>query len=339
MSAEKLFTRFLPLLLLLILLKPFPLPAEDSDSWIDRSIDLTINTHFAEAESLLNAKISAGDSTAEVYFFLASVLNSKMTHFENQADEAVFLYALNRVIAKTDAEQLGDRAEDQARSFFYRGSAFGYKAFYEGQIGNWLDAVSDGLKSVDNLKHAVKLDSTLYDAYLGIGVYQYWRSTKLKYLLWMPFIEDTRLQGIENIRKAAAKSKHSRYMAMHQLVYILLNYGNKDEALKYAREVIRGYPNSAFMWWAYAHTWYMRHDYPKAIQAYRHLLTLLKKLPEQNPSHVVSCYARLAEIYHKMGKIKESRREAARALRAAAGPPLSPQGRKSVENAKNILVE
>ncbi len=339
MSAKNSFARFLPLLLLLILLKPCSLPAQDSDSWIDRSIDLTINTHFTEAESLLNAKISAGDSTAEVYFFLASVLNSKMTHFENQADETVFLYALNRVIAKTETEIAQGSTAEQARAFFYRGSAFGYKAFYEGQTGNWLDAVSDGLKSVENLKHSVKLDSTLYDAYLGIGVYQYWRSTKLKYLLWMPFIEDTRLQGIENIRKAAAKSKHSRYMAMHQLIYILLNYGNKDEALKYAREVIRVYPNSTFMWWAYAHTWYMRHEYPKALAAYGHLLILLKNLPEQNPSHVVSCYARLAEIYHKMGKITESRREAARALKSAAGLPLSPQGRKSVEKANRILAE
>lgn len=329
----------MPLLLLHLLFKPSPLTAEDSGNWIDQSIDLTINTHFAKAESLLNAKISAGDSTAEVYFFLASVLNSKMTHYENQADEALFLNALNRVLVKTDVEELEKNVENQARAYFYRGSAFGYKAFYEGKNGNWLDAVSDGLKSVDNLKHAVELDSTLYDAYLGIGVYQYWRSTKLKYLLWMPFIEDTRLQGIINIRKAAAKSKHSRYMAMHQLIYILLNYGNKEEALQYAREVIRVYPNSTFMWWAYAHTWYMRHEYPKAVEAYGHLLILLKNLPEQNPSHVVSCYARLAEIYNKMGKIPEARKEAKQALKAAKGIPLSSQGQKSLKKAENILVD
>ncbi len=339
MFVKRAFIRFLPLILVFSLLYPLSSQADDAQDWIKRSIDLTINTHFAAAESLLTARIAAGDSSARVYFYLASVLNSKMTHFENQADEALFLYALNRVISTTAPEQLGNGKEARARAFFFRGSAFGYKAFYEGQNGNWLDAVKDGLKSVDNLKQAVELDSTLYDAYLGIGVYQYWRSTKLKYLLWMPFIEDTRLQGIENIRKAAAKSEHSRYMAMHQLIYILLNYGNKDEALGYAREVIRTYPKSTFMWWAYAHTWYMRHEYPKAIAAYRHLLTMLKTLPEQNPSHVVSCYARLAEIYDKMGRITDAHREAMQAVQAAKGLKLSTQGQKSIKKAEVILAK
>ena len=40
-----------------------------------------------------------------------------------------------------------------------------------------------------------------------------------------------------------------------------------------------------------------------------------------------------------MGKITESRLEAARALQAAVGPSLSPQGRKSIQKAKNILAE
>lgn len=334
MSAKRISAALLVLLLLF-----FPagrsLQAAPADDWIARTIDLTINTRFKEAESLLRTRIAAGDSSADVYFYLASVFNSKMTHFENHADEKPFLAALNKVLLKTAA----DSDTEKARALFYRGSALGYKAFYEGQSGNWFDAVRDGLKSVDNLKRAIDVDSTLYDACLGIGVYQYWRSTKLKFLLWMPFIEDTRLQGIKNIRKAAAKSKYSRYMAMHQLIYILLNYGNKDEALHYAREVIRVYPNSTFMWWAYAHTRFMRHEYPKALTAYRHLLTLLTELPEQNASHVVSCRARMAEIYDKMGKKREARQEARRALEAAKGVPLSSQGQKSLKKAQLLLAD
>lgn len=314
--------------------------ADSETNWIEQSIDLTINTRFTEAEALLYGRIAEGNSTAETWFFIASMLNSKMTHFENQADETAFLEAIHQVRSKI---KISDSAVDQtdsllqARQFFYRGSASGYLAFYQGQNGEWFDALNNGLQSIADLKQAVALDSTLYDAWLGIGVYQYWRSTRLKFLFWMPFVEDQREQGITNIRKAAQKSLYSRYMAMHQLIYILLNYGAKDEALTYARQVVHKYPQSIFMRWAYAHTWYMRHEYDQAIRAYKQLLKLLEQSPDQNPNHHISCLARLAEMHQKTGRETEALLEAQKSIRLSRNVELSKEGRKGVEKAQRVL--
>ena len=335
MSVNKLLNLFL-----FFIFFSAPAIAEYSDQWMHQCIDLAINTRFGEAEKLIKNRIANGDSGIVEFFMLSSVLNSKMTHFENQLDHTDFINAINKAISKADynlANPEHNGGMSRARLLFYRGSAYGYLGLYQGQTNSWFDALDNGMQSVSDLKEAVALDSTIYEAHLGIGVYQYWRSTKLKYLYWMPFIEDQRMEGIRNIKKAVQYDNPSRYMAMHQLIYILLNFGLKDEAVPYAEEVIKVYPNSTFMWWAYAHTWYMRHEYPKAVDAYKHLLSLLHSLPGQNSMHILACHAKLAEIYFKLGQPLASRDEAELAIRLAQGQTLSKEGRKSVEKAIRIL--
>lgn len=314
--------------------------ADTKSNWIEQSIDLTINTRFAAAESLLFGRIVNGDSTTETWFYITSMLNSKMTHYENQVDEKAFLNAINQVQSNISIlDMVVDRHDSltQARQFFYRGSASGYLAFFQGQNGEWFDALDNGLQSIGDLEKAVVYDSTLYDAWLGIGVYQYWRSTRLKYLNWMPFVRDQREEGIANIRKAAQKSRYSRYLAMHQLIYILLNYGAKDEALKYANEAVHKYPQSIFMHWAYAHTRYMRHEYVKAIEAYKKLSELLDQAVDQNPNHQISCLARLAEMYYNDGRDTDALREAMKSIQLSRNVKLSKEGKKGVKKAQRIL--
>lgn len=310
-------------------------------SWIQESIDLTINTKFSAAEALLNDRIASGDSTIGVWFYYASVLNSKMAHFESYNDSSDFLEILNKVENK--AQRHLSKASlpeaEKALFLFYRGSALGYRAFYEGKREQWFSALSDGLKSIDDLQNAVQLDSTLYDAWLGIGVYKYWRSTKLKFLLWTPFVDDLREEGIEDIKKAIRQSKHSAYMAMHQLIYILLDYGRYDEALFYAQKVIDAYPQSPFMWWAYAHTYYKMRANKKALEAYDILLSLVEADPGANPSHRITCHLRKAEIYKRMGQYNNCAIECRLGLNMKFKDFLTVTGKKNFVKLKQLLQE
>lgn len=280
-----------------------------ADDWISQSIDHSINSRFVEAESLLCNRIASGDSTIETYFYLASVLNSKMTHFENSMDESEFIRVLKKIIGITASRLENEtdlNSEELARLYFFRGSAYGYLAYYQGQTGEWYSALSNGLEAVSLLKEAVQLDSVLYDAYLGVGTYYYWKSTKLKLILWLPFVADSREEGIALIKKTIRNNARSKYMAMHQLVYILLDYGSYDEALQYAKKIIEAYPQSQFMWWANAHTYYKRREFTKAVLSYKMLLDLIEHDPRANPMHWLLIQIRLAEIYQEMGDYKTS---------------------------------
>jgi len=319
----------------------FSLQSVRATNWIQESIDLTINARFDSAETLLSHRIQAGDSSVAVYFYYASLLNSKMTHFENNKDAARFLKMLHKVIVKCNRRlrQTNLSAVSLAKLYFYRGSAFGYRAFFEGKGKQWWPALKDGLRSIKDLNKAVETDSTLYDAYLGIGVYKYWRSTKLKFLLWTPFFSDERRQGINDIKIAVARSRNSRYMAMHQLIYILLDYGRFDQALTYAQKVIAAYPHSPFMWWAYAHTLYKRHENKQALKAYDHLLMMIENNPQANPSHWLTCHLRKAEIYKRMGEVQNYANECRLGLRKQWKDPLSKPGQEALAKMRGFLEE
>lgn len=307
--------------------------------WIENVMAWTINAQFQKAEDTLQQEIAQSDSALAPCFYLASVLNSKMNFNENQREASEFEHLLKYIIRKSNQYLQQPNQNDSllARLYFYRGSAYGYWAYFQGQTGQWFAALKNGLKAVGDLKQAVALDSTLYEAYLGLGTYKYWRSTKLKFALWLPFVPDQRQEGINDIKRALRSKSNSRYMALHQLIYILTDYGKYDEALHYAEEGINAFPQSPFMWWAYAHTYFKAHDYPQAVKAYSHLLGLIENNPWANRSHWLACQVRLAEIYRRMGQKDKAHRIAALVLEKEKTFPPNSLNKKRLEKAREIL--
>ena len=268
-----------------------------AQDWIDENIELTINGKFNQALSLLNKRIENDTTDFQSYFYLAATLNSKMTHYENLNFEEEFYSAIEntiRLIKMKKIENLKLSDSTKAQFSFYLGSAYGYRGFFEGRKGNWYSALSDGLAAIDLLEESVELDSSLLQAYLGIGTYDYWSSSKLKFALWLPFIPDNRERGIELIKKSLSNTGPAKFMAMHQLVYILIDYGRFEDAKIYAEEIIEKYPQSQFMWWAYSHVFYKQRAYDKAITSYKYLIDLIENSEESNPAHIIKCNLKLS---------------------------------------------
>ena len=322
---------------LIIIILPVPTHASD---WIQQTIDFTINTQFDSAQQIIDEHFASGDSSLAVYFYQASILNSKMTHFENEDGLDQFLEILNKIITESTLQLninglLNDSSK--AKLYFYRGSAYGYLAYAQGKNGQWLKALDNGMASIDDLEKSVQIDSTLYDAYLGIGVYYYWRSTKLKYMLWLPFVPDMRDEGINQIKLAIEKGRYSAALGMQQLIYILLDYGRFDEAIPFAQKVIRLYPKSQFMRWAHAHVYYKKHDYDRAIDSYFKLLELIEQDPKSNPSHWLFCQARLAEIYFKQHQYNSAIQYAQKAIEHKSIGPVTDKEKEKLDQALDIL--
>lgn len=274
-----------------------------SNSWIQETVNHTINTNFNEALRIVNEKIEADSNDYRAQFYLAATLNSKMTHFENQEESDRFNEAIDRTLQLVEEklENTQDLVDSiKAELFFYEGSAYGYRAFFQGNNGNFLAAISNGLKSVGSLNQTLEIDSTLYGAYLGIGVYKYWRYSRLKFISWLPFIPDDREEGIAMIKLAIACDSLSKYLAMHQIVYILLDYGRYDEAILFAEKIVEKYPDSQFMWWANAHAYFKNENFKKAESSYLTLYDLIMEDGNRNISHLLKCKYKLAVVYNEL---------------------------------------
>lgn len=279
-----------------------------SSNWIDENIELTINGKFNEAILILENRIEKDSTDYQAYFYLAATLNSKMAHFENFIFEDEFIASINKTIDIIKTRDLQDSSISdslKAEYLFYLGSSYGYRGYFEGRKGNWYSALSDGLKAIGLLEEAVEMDSTLYKAYLGIGTYDYWSSSKIKFALWIPFIADNRELGIEMIKKSLNEKGPARYMAMHQLVYILIDYKMYDEAQKYSEIIINKYPESQFMWWAYCHVYYKMRNFQKAISSYKYLLNLIHQDNQANPLHIIKVNLKIAQLYFESSNYTE----------------------------------
>ena len=283
-----------------------------NNGWIRETVENTINTNFDEALRIVNEKIEADSNDYRAQFYLAATLNSKMTHFESKEDVDHFNKAIDKTLILVEEElEKGQNLADsiKAELLFYKGSAYGYRAFFQGNNGSFLSAISNGLKSVGSLNQTLEIDSSLYGAYLGIGVYKYWRYSRLKFISWLPFVPDDREEGITMIKLAIACDSLSRYMAMHQLVYILLDFGRYQEAIIFAEKVVEKYPDSQFMWWANAHAYFKNQDFEKAKSSYQRLSTLIMEDKSRNISHLLKCKFKLALVYKELGEFEECKKE------------------------------
>ena len=131
---------------------------------------------------------------------------------------------------------------DDADLIFILGSAYAFRAASRGEHGRWWGAVKDGLKSAPNLSKALAMDSGLYDAYLGLGTYHYWKSAKAKHFKWLPFISDTREQGIREITTAGILGNITPMAAQKALIVIYMNENRYADARSIADSVLRVYP-------------------------------------------------------------------------------------------------
>lgn len=293
------------LLIFLVLINGLEANNED---WIRQNIEYTINTEFDKAIQQLEILEKEQPQNFKVHFYFAATLSSKMTHFENEKGVNKFYSHTKKAIdllEKELADSSSNEPQKNAQLLFYLGSTYGYEAFLEGRTGQWHKSISNGLKSIRLLERAVDVDSTLYDAYIGIGTYKYWLYSRLKYVSWLPFIPDDREQGIELIKKAIQQDCPGKFMAMHQLIYILLDFKQGEKAIPYAEAVVREYPNSQFMWWAAAHVYYKLRIYDKAIANYKRLLQLIKADPKMNPIHGMKCNLKLAQLYFEQEQYEE----------------------------------
>ena len=312
-----------------------------SQNWVEECIEYTIHSKFEQALQIVREQISENPHNYQAYFYLAATLSSKMTHFENNDDEYDFMSAIDstiKIIELKLEDTTGVDSKSNAEQLFYLGSAYGYLAFFQGRAGSYFPALSNGLESNNLLNLAVVVDSTLYDAYLGIGVFKYWRYSKLKFISWLPFIPDERDEGIEYIKLAIEKSAASKYMAMHQLVYILCDYDSPNEAIEYAEQIIKRYPDSQFMWWAAAKAYDKSDDFDNAIHAYSKLYSLLTVDPKSNPNHLYKCQLKLAEIYQRKSDFRSCQDTCQNLLALLDEIPVSDKDDKA-EDIRDILNE
>jgi hypothetical protein len=279
------------------------------DSIIQRIIPITINQKYDSALALCARLERMPGALAYASFFKAAVLQSRMLDHENDVGKEEFLAASK--LARELFQKSLRKNSRSALCHFFIGATYGYEAFYFGKRDRLLDGFRTGWRCIQELNAALKLDHNLYDAYLAIGTFHYYRARLGKNFAWLPFVEDKREEAIAMIRKAIYHGKYSREAAINGLTWILIDEDREQEALALVDSALAEYPRSRFFLWGAAAANYRMEKWDEAERYYK---LILETFAEENflpPYNAVSCYLRLAEIHFYQSNYAASREQLA----------------------------
>ncbi len=128
------------------------------------------------------------------------------------------------------------------------GTNYSYRSIAFGKAEKYLDAVWASKKSQSFLSEAVKYDSTLYDSYLGLGLYNFAVSqipTAYRWALSLAGISGDKDLGLQYIKTAAQKGFYSKVEAQYYLAQILSDVlFDYKTAQKYLLVLTHNYPDN-----------------------------------------------------------------------------------------------
>jgi len=268
------------------------------DSLLHLSINLTISQHYDSAFSVGRQITTRFPAHPIGYLFMAATLQTQMMDYETTHREQLFESYLDTTIESAQ-KYLGHHPND-AWSYFYIGSAYAYRAFFESKQNRYWSALRNVRRGMPALRQAIALDSTLYDAYLGLGSYLFWRSEKTKSLNWLPFFKDERERGIRMIKMSVRKSHYSRYPAMNALVWIYLELNDYEQALQWARQGGDFFPDSRYFKWCLAETHFRLRNYIPAIDYFQQIISSLQNEKFNNHYNEIVCHLKIARCHFEL---------------------------------------
>lgn len=210
---------------------------EKFDEPLLQGIEYVFSDRYEEALALFDSLTTLYPSHPAPYFYKAATYQSWMSSYRFNK----FQPELEENVQK--AIDLGNKmmeSDDDPWLNFYVGAAYGYRAFHRFRQHNWLGAYFDGNRGIDNFKKALEKMPELYDCYLGVGSYHYWRTAKSDFIRVVAFwMKDRRELGLEQIEFSIHHGRYCPQEATYGLIIAYYDYGEFEKALALNEEALK----------------------------------------------------------------------------------------------------
>lgn len=305
------------------------------DSLIYASIEHSIVHNYAAAESAAVELIKLEPDSPAGYFYRAGVISSMMVDYEENYREEDFFHYLDQ--AMEIASQSVEDKPDNPWHHFYLGGAKAYLAFHYIRGGRYFAAFTNGMKALSELDRAIEIDSTLYDAYLGLGNYRYWISRRTEFIEWLPFIPDRREEGIRLMYEAMRKGRYSFASAASAIAWVLIDAERYGEVLEVIEEPLKIYPESRFFLFAQARCLFEMGRYDESIAIYIELLNSIRSAELNNHFNEIGILVKIAQANCALGRFDEAERYCLEGLKLQLSDEMRGRCKKSRRKMGKIL--
>jgi len=208
--------------------KPFP----QFEKQLFQGLDATFKFDFEKSEKIFSSLIEKYPDAPAGYHFNSIPYLWKYLDNKNDSDYVSFINLSDSTIKK--ANELLESDSVDTFLYYILGSSYSYRAMAFTRQESYMDAVLATKKSFSYLNNTILNDSTYYDAYMGLGLFNFMIAQTppaLKWAMRMTGIEGEKDKGIEYLKLAADKGKFSKVEALFYLSQIFAEfYGEYEKA-------------------------------------------------------------------------------------------------------------
>jgi tetratricopeptide (TPR) repeat protein len=239
------------------------------DGDLDGAVQVFEQIQHKDPQSPVGFVLEANATWWKIYYDSANLIdpdvfdvaNMEATPYDSHFDDLIAI-SLHKAEARIHAK------EDLARSNLYAGFAFALRARLEGLHDRDLPTARAGKKMRTHLLRALELDPSLSDAYLGVGIYNYFVDTLpgivkvLSIFIGLP--GGSRTEGLKQLQLCAEKGELARAEAKFYLAKDFSRSSEKQyqKSLHLFQELAHEFPHNP-LWPTLAGSLEFRLDKPQ----------------------------------------------------------------------------
>ncbi len=283
---------------------------------LSRGIDLVFQDRFQEALAIFDSLENEFPDHPAPHFFKSAVYQNWMKGYRIQTFQKELEANVNSAIGK--GEKLMQDSQDSWLNF-YVGACLGYRAFFKIRQKKWISGFIDASNGIENLEIALENQPDIYDAYFGLGSYNYWRTARSKFIQIFAFwLADKREIGIEQIKIAANFGAYSRDGAILALTRVLWDFGKEKEALETIENYVANSPNPPLdAFYKRAKLYLYLKQWEKVETEFEQIFTRLENYEFPSYNFQVECKYLIAKAAFEQGKNEKAKKNCEEGLELA----------------------
>ncbi len=204
---------------------------------------------------------------------------------------------------------------DDPNAYMGIGALYGLRAMFTMRNRSWITAYFSGRKAIKNLEKSLELDPTYYDAYFGLGIYQYYAGTLpsvIKILAKIVAIKGNPDEGVAQLNLAREKAHFTADSSKLILIEVQNTRGGKyynpAKSLEYIRELRAKYPKNPLMHYVEIICLYETGHYDEVTRQAQVFLELIGNNPFYKDIYISRAYTALGTAQMAQGNLEEARK-------------------------------
>ena len=216
-------------------------------------------------------------------------------------------------VAKIGEAWLKKHPKDE-NAYMCLGGIYGLRARLAVTQHRWVKAYFDGKKAVRRMRKAIKINPKLYDAYLGLGMYEYYAGTLpgvVGVLSKIFFISGNAEKGLKYLTLCSEKGYFNKTAAKLILIEIYTQYKGKYSdpklSVKWSQELMREYPMHPLMHFVLIASLYEDDQIQKVQdEGFKYLKYIEEKRTIYTKNYLPRAYLTVATSYLAQMKLDEA---------------------------------